>query len=104
VAFRAAVNPSLGRTRRKAKHCDEVAKRGRMGHAGGCRMPRPRIPEALLGGASCESNKNTSKLIAFEVSSKRRKGFPSESRVKRGDRVGVVSMTALRAFRLRHPN
>jgi len=43
-------------------------------------FPRP-------GGASCESRKITSKLIAFEVSSKRRKGFPSETRVKRGDRV-----------------
>src|ERR1700733_6516890 len=50
-------------------------------------MPRPRIPEALCGGASCESRKNTSKPIAFEVSSKRRKGFPSETHVKRGDRV-----------------
>src|SRR3984885_9543337 len=50
-------------------------------------MPRPRIPEALCGGASCESKKNTSKPIAFEVSSKRRKGFPSETHVKRGDRV-----------------
>jgi hypothetical protein len=43
--------------------------------------------EALLGGASCESKTNTSKPIAFEVSSKRRKGFPSETHVKRGDRV-----------------
>jgi hypothetical protein len=38
-------------------------------------------------GAPCESRKNTSKPIAFEVSSKRRKGFPSETHVKRGDRV-----------------
>ena len=43
--------------------------------------------EALIGGASCESKKNTSKPIAFEVSSKRRKGFPSETHVKRGSRV-----------------
>ncbi len=50
-------------------------------------IPRPRIPEAFLGGASCESEKNTSKPIAFEVSSKRRKGFPSETHVGRGDRV-----------------
>jgi len=42
-------------------------------------MPRPRIPEALCGGASCESKKNTSKPIAFEVSSTRRRGFPSET-------------------------
>jgi uncharacterized protein YecA (UPF0149 family) len=33
------------------------------------------------------NKKNTSKPIAFEVSSKRRKGFPSETHVKRGDRV-----------------
>jgi hypothetical protein len=50
-------------------------------------MPRPRIPEVLCGGASCESKKNTSKPIAFEVRSKRRKGFPSETHVKRGNRV-----------------
>jgi uncharacterized protein YecA (UPF0149 family) len=41
----------------------------------------------IAGGASCESRKNTSKPTAFEVSSKRRKGFPSETQVKRGDRV-----------------
>ena len=51
------------------------------------RMPRPRTREAFLGGATCESRTNTSNSIAFEVSSKRRKGFPSESHVKRGDRV-----------------
>lgn len=50
-------------------------------------MPRPRISEVLCGGASCESKKNTSKPIAFEVSSKRRKSFPSETHVKRDDRV-----------------
>jgi hypothetical protein len=43
--------------------------------------------EAFQGGASCESRTNTSNSIAFEVSSKRRKGFPSETHVKRGDRV-----------------
>jgi hypothetical protein len=55
----------------------------------------PRLPlecpffgsEALQGGASCESRTNTWKRSAFEVSSKRRKGFPSETHVKRGDRV-----------------
>ena len=50
-------------------------------------MPRFRTPEPLPGGASCESRKNTSKPIAFEISSKRRKGFPSETHVKRGNRV-----------------
>jgi hypothetical protein len=45
------------------------------------------IPKEEAGGASCELKNNTSKLIAFEVSSKRRKGFPSETHVKRGDRV-----------------
>jgi hypothetical protein len=39
------------------------------------------------GGVPCELKPNTSKPIAFEVSSKRRKGFPSETQVKRGDRV-----------------
>ncbi|HEY2527242.1 MAG TPA: SEC-C metal-binding domain-containing protein [Xanthobacteraceae bacterium] len=39
------------------------------------------------GGVPCESNPNTSTPIAFEVSSKRRKGFPSECQVKRGVRV-----------------
>jgi hypothetical protein len=34
-----------------------------------------------------ESRTHTSTSTAFEVSSKRRKGFPSESQVKRGDRV-----------------
>src|SRR5580700_10464616 len=48
---------------------------------------RPRSRGALLGGASCELKTNTSKSTAFEVSSKRRKGFPSETHVKRGDRV-----------------
>jgi hypothetical protein len=51
-------------------------------------------PEALPGGASCESRIDTSNPIAFEVSSKRRKGFPSETHVKRGDRVvGVITQT-----------
>ena len=43
--------------------------------------------EALQGGASCASKIDTSNSTAFEVSSKRRKGFPSETHVKRGDRV-----------------
>jgi len=47
------------------------------------------LESAMLfqGGASCKSKKNTSKPIAFEVSSKRRKGYPSETHVRRGDRV-----------------
>ena len=32
-------------------------------------------------------NKDTSKPFAFEVISKRRKGFPSETPVKRGPRI-----------------
>ena len=61
--------------------------------------PPPRIPEALLRGASCESKKNTSKPIAFEVSSKRRKGFPSETEVNFGDRlVGKNSSRSLVAM------
>jgi hypothetical protein len=39
------------------------------------------------GGASCQSSKTPSAYPAFERSSKRRKGFPSETKVKRGDRV-----------------
>ena len=50
-------------------------------------IPHPRVSEAFPRGATCESRKNTSKPIAFEVSSKRRIGFPSETHVKRGDRV-----------------
>jgi uncharacterized protein YecA (UPF0149 family) len=32
-------------------------------------------------------NPSTTKRRAFEVTSKRRRGFPSETQVKRGDRV-----------------
>jgi hypothetical protein len=39
------------------------------------------------GAGSCVSKRISSKPTAFEVTSKRRKGFPSESRVKRGERV-----------------
>ena len=38
------------------------------------------------GGVPCVT-RTSSKQTAFEVTSKRRKGFPSETRVKRGDRV-----------------
>ena len=37
------------------------------------------------GGAPC--NRSTKTTCAFEVTSKRRKGFPSETGVKRGDRI-----------------
>ena len=40
-----------------------------------------------LGGVPCARTNTTSKATAFEVTSKRRKGFPSETRVKRGERV-----------------
>jgi hypothetical protein len=39
------------------------------------------------GGVPCESKRTTSRPSAFEVTRKRRKGFPSESRVKRGYRI-----------------
>jgi hypothetical protein len=46
----------------------------------------PRISDRQ-GGVSCVTTRTSSKPTAFEVTSKRRKGFPSEARVKRGDRV-----------------
>jgi hypothetical protein len=39
------------------------------------------------GDVPCDSKRNSSTATAFEATSKRRKGFPSESRVKRGSRV-----------------
>jgi hypothetical protein len=39
------------------------------------------------GDVPCATTRISSKPTAFEVTSKRRKGFPSESRVKRGERV-----------------
>jgi hypothetical protein len=45
--------------------------------------PRKSEPD---GGVPCVT-RTSSKPTAFEVTSKRRKGFPSEARVKRGDRV-----------------
>src|ERR1700761_1877296 len=51
---------------------------------------RSSICDAMLttiyGGVPCVS-KTTTKNRAFEISSKRRKGFPSETKVKRGNRV-----------------
>jgi uncharacterized protein YecA (UPF0149 family) len=40
----------------------------------------------MRGGWSCATNTSTNNT-AFERSSKRRKGFPSETKVKRGVRV-----------------
>jgi hypothetical protein len=40
-----------------------------------------------VGGVPCARTNTTSKPTAFEVTSKRRKGFPSETNVKRGERV-----------------
>jgi hypothetical protein len=45
--------------------------------------PRKSEPD---GGVPCVT-RTSSKPTAFEVTSKRRRGFPSEARVKRGDRV-----------------
>ncbi|MCK4999576.1 MAG: SEC-C domain-containing protein, partial [Anaerohalosphaera sp.] len=39
------------------------------------------------GGASCVTNLTTTNSSAFEVISKRRKGYPSETKVKRGPRT-----------------
>jgi uncharacterized protein YchJ len=39
------------------------------------------------GGLSCDTTATTTNCPAFTRSSKRRKGFPSETHVKRGDRV-----------------
>jgi hypothetical protein len=46
----------------------------------------PRVSE-YQGGVPCVTTRTSSKPTAFEVTSKRRKGFPSEARVKRGERV-----------------
>lgn len=40
-----------------------------------------------IEGVPCDACTTISKPSAFEVTSKRRKGFPSESRVKRGRRI-----------------
>jgi len=47
-----------------------------------------RVPiRQSVGGVPCARTNTTSKPTAFEVTSKRRKGFPSETNVKRGERV-----------------
>jgi hypothetical protein len=44
--------------------------------------------EATVGGAACLARIATSsRRSAFERTSKRRRGFPSDTNVKRGDRV-----------------
>jgi hypothetical protein len=44
----------------------------------------PGFPGLKCGGVPCESRRTTSRPSAFEVTRKRRKGFPSESRVVGG--------------------
>ena len=46
-------------------------------------MPTPAIDRRLL----CASTVTSKTSIAFEVTSKRRKGYPSETRVKRGVQI-----------------
>lgn len=50
-------------------------------------MPGPDFPGASPGDVPCVPSTITPKPSAFEVTSKRRKGFPSETKVKRGVRV-----------------
>jgi hypothetical protein len=51
-------------------------------------MMRRRRLVAVKGGATCLGTIATSsRRSAFERTSKRRRGFPSETKVKRGDRV-----------------
>jgi hypothetical protein len=52
--------------------------------------------QRFAGGAPCELNTNTSNSTAFEVGSKRRKGFPSETHVQRGERVVAAAKNSLR--------
>lgn len=47
----------------------------------------PILGSLHTGGVPCVNEEITSQASAFEVTSKRRKGFPSETRVKRGVRV-----------------
>jgi hypothetical protein len=47
-----------------------------------------RVPTCqFVGGVPCARTNTTSKPTAFEVTSKRRRGFPSETHVKRGERI-----------------
>jgi len=60
-------------------------------HCNCCHVNLPRSPNypgiANNGGVPCDSKTSTSAPSAFEIISKRRKGFPSETRVKRGMRI-----------------
>jgi len=47
----------------------------------------PSFEGISIGGVPWNPKPSTSTSSGFEVTSKRRKGFPSEARVKRGDRV-----------------
>ena len=45
------------------------------------------VPFTYIGGASCISKNSLKSRPPFERTSKRRKGFPSETYVKRGERI-----------------
>src|SRR3546814_12617933 len=59
------------------------AKRTLLPCPAGVGAPSRAIPCPIRGGRQCHASTMTNSL-AFEVTSKRRKGFPSETRVKRG--------------------
>src|SRR3546814_19552547 len=59
------------------------AKRTLLPRPAGVGAPSRAIPCPIRGGRQCHASTMTTSL-AFEVTSKRRKGFPSETRVKRG--------------------
>src|SRR3546814_3705238 len=59
------------------------AKRTFLPRPAGVGAPSRAIPCPIRGGRQCHASTMTTSL-AFEVTSKRRKGFPSETRVKRG--------------------
>ena len=42
------------------------------------------MPVNEEGGASCQRNINSASRLNFEIMSKRRRGYPSETNVKRG--------------------
>jgi hypothetical protein len=48
---------------------------------------RPGRRGEIFGGVPCVHIRTSSTNTGFEVTSKRRKGFPSETQVRRGDRV-----------------
>ncbi|HEY8019533.1 MAG TPA: SEC-C metal-binding domain-containing protein, partial [Thermoanaerobaculia bacterium] len=59
------------------------------GERAGRKRPPPEGPRGLSsrGGAPCSTTTASTTSPAFTPSSKRRKGFPSETRVQRGARV-----------------